>query len=291
MRRRHGGRRAFLAKFRRHLTRAARFLQETARRGGAGAVIIPTAPLLRSRTVNWLVLGSLACTLGVAAAAARPLARGTDAPPPFPDAVHVANGCHLSTLAYLARFARTFPHERGEPLIVAMRNADGATRPHTIALVSWRGQWWGRDEYFGVFPLDAAVAAASSRPRLIARAETALERHAHARLRDAQGVGAIAARGASLAQRLRDVTIAAALLPHPAAIFWVRSGAAELPLLLFRTSDGHIALYDPAHGTCWAESTMRDDARFVALAAERLGYRVASVRADVGGTTASASAE
>ena len=95
----------------------------------------------------------------VAAALAAPVARATarisnpsaalSRPPAYPDTAHVLNGCHLSTLRFLNRYLAEFPAERGETLVVSMRNADGSVQPHTIGLISWQGQAWCRDEYTG----------------------------------------------------------------------------------------------------------------------------------------------
>ena len=74
-------------------------------------------------------------------------------PPVFADAAHVANGCYISAVAYLAKFSTAFPAERGEPAAFVLPSAGGSNQPHTLAIVSWRGEWWARDEYFGVVPL------------------------------------------------------------------------------------------------------------------------------------------
>src|SRR5690349_17649388 len=62
------------------------------------------------------------------------------APPAFPDAQHVLNGCYISTLAYVTRFRAAFPSERAQPLTVELKQFHGR---HTIAVMTWRGAWWG----------------------------------------------------------------------------------------------------------------------------------------------------
>ncbi len=82
----------------------------------------------------------------------------------------MANGCYVSTIAFLARFQAEFPGERGVPLVMVRRNANTVRWSHTIALVSWRGEWWGRDEYYGVFALDREVGAYPDPDQLADRA-------------------------------------------------------------------------------------------------------------------------
>ncbi len=195
--------------------------------------------------------------------------------------MHVPNGCHLSTLAFLARYAAEYPNERGKPVVVAMRNADGRTRPHTLAVVSFRGVLWCRDEYFGVFPLDLRASAEPGLRRLVDRIEPRLEKHARLHLaRPAALQPIVAPRHLASAEALAFVRTAAAIMPVPARVFWIRSGADETPALMFRPSRGEIAVYLPAHGTCVAECDIPSDTRVVEMVAERLGYRDATVRAD-----------
>lgn len=202
-------------------------------------------------------------------------------PPHLPDAVHVPNGCHLSTLAFLARYQAEQPGERGRPVVVAMRNADGATRPHTLALITFRGELWCRDEYFGVFPLGLRADAEPAERRLVARIEPRLEQHARLHLARPGSLRPIAAPGSLPAQEaLAYVRSAATMLPHPARVFWIRSGTADVPALLFRPTPDEIAVYLPTHGTCVAECNIPDDVRVVELVAARLEYRDAVVRRD-----------
>lgn len=202
-------------------------------------------------------------------------------PPHFPDAVHVANGCHLSTLAFLARYTTEFPDERGKAVVVAMRNADGATRPHTLAVIGFRGDLWCRDEFFGVFPLDLRTAAEPELRRLVARIEPLLEKYARLHLARPASLRPVAApRHLPAAEALALVRTAATILPLPARLFWIRTDRTEMPALMFRPSPTEIAVYLPAHGTCVAECNITNDARVVEIVADRLGYRDALIRAD-----------
>lgn len=204
-------------------------------------------------------------------------AAGESAPPVYPDCEHFHNGCHISAVTYLARFEADFPEERGHPAITALPSANGITKPHTVALVSWRGEWWCRDEYFGVFRLHCP---SNKAPDL-----RGLERH----FQDNVSIVARSHRvrplnpdsTLSVEQRRRDTTHAAAKLPFPNTLFWVHQGETEVPLVLFRTGPGEVALYDPAHGTAVAKCTVTEDVRVAAAIAVRLGYRADGIRADI----------
>lgn len=201
------------------------------------------------------------------------------APPAYPDAAHVLNGCLLSTLRFLDRYQAEFPGERAQTLVVRMRNADGSTQAHTIALISWQGQAWCRDEYYGVFSLDCAADLHPDLDQFGARAERKLEQHAQLMVRTGQA----SARSEppahlSAEQGLQDVTTAARLIPYTSTIYWVRCGNRELPMVFFRPTGQRIAVYDPEHGTSTADCASTDDAKIVLLVASRLGYRADSVR-------------
>jgi len=204
---------------------------------------------------------------------------GAATPPDFPDGMHVENGCYLSTLVYLAKFIAAFPGEQAASVMVQPRNYD---EPHTIALVSWRGRWWGRDEYCGVFEVDAATHPATVTDSLTSAAEKALEKYS-ARLAKAGRV-AIAPptpNDLPLEKRAHEIAAARALLTCDSALFWVKTGGRELPFLFFHPAPGLIAVYDPVSGTATAESVMTNGARVVELVAAKLGYKVAAVRADL----------
>jgi hypothetical protein len=224
----------------------------------------------------------LALFLMITATVPLPAAHVSATPPPhYPDRTHVFNGCRLSALAYLAKFTAEFPSEHGQPLVLSMRNADGQVRPHTLAVITWQGEWWCRDEYFGVFPLKCAADGASNPEQLTAIAERMYERHAQDVLRqpNAQLPPTVPAQ-LSPAQRLRDVQNATALIPVPHMIYWIRDGRREVPVMFFRPSAGEIAVYDPSFGTGTARCANTDDAKIVAVVAQRLGYRADSVRAE-----------
>jgi hypothetical protein len=202
------------------------------------------------------------------------------APPAYPDKVHVSNGCHVSTLTYLTKFAAQFPAEKGEPLIIRMLNADGVRRLHTISLITWRGQLWCRDEYFGVFPLDCPVAARPDPEGLVRLAREALEGQAQLLIRTA-GVTLRPAPPAKMspAQRSAETAVVAGLVPL-AITYQVRSGNREFPLVFFHPARGQVAVYDPQHGTCVGECMVSNDDQFVSAVATKLGYRVDTVCVD-----------
>jgi hypothetical protein len=239
------------------------------------------------RASRGLRLGSLALVLTATftTPAARATTHSPDAsatPPAYPDSAHVLNGCRLSTLRFLSRLLSEFPQEQGEPLVITMRNAGGARSAHTIALFSWQGHAWCRDEYYGVFALDCPFEAHSNPDRLVARAEKRLEKHAQMLIRTAQ----VAPRSEppahlSAEQNLRDVTTAARIIPYATTIFWLRCDNREIPVAFFRPAGQEIAVYDPVHGTSSAECSCRDDAKVVSAVAAQLGYRVNGVRPDL----------
>lgn len=216
----------------------------------------------------------------VASSAAR--AAVVTPPPHYPDATHVYNGCHLSSLAYLAKFNAEFPAEQGRPLVVQLLNADGCTRSHTLTLLTWQGDWWIRDEYYGVFPLNCTVKAVSDLSQLQALAERVYARHVAeiSRRSDAPRPPEVPSR-LSVDQRLHDVKLAAGKIPMAHTIYWVRDGKREVPLVFFRPAPGQIAVYDPAFGTGVAKCSQPDDAKVVAAVASRMGYRADVVRADL----------
>jgi len=224
----------------------------------------------------------LAALVFAAAGSSQAAGPAVSAPPHFPDAVHVFNGCHLSTLAYLNRFTAEYPAEGGQPVVVQMRNADGTVRAHTMALVTWAGAWWIRDEYFGVFPLDQRVKGATDLAALTLRAERLYARHAQAALRAGTARPPEPPKQFSAAQRARDVAAAATLIPVAHILFWVTDGAREIPVLFFRPAPGVVAVYDPVHGTGVVECASRDDAKITTLIAGKLGYRVAGIRPEAG---------
>lgn len=132
-------------------------------------------------------------------------------PPEYRDSTHVPLGCYISTFVYLSRFLTEHPHEQGRPVTVNLPSFGGL---HTIAVVSWRGRWWGRDEYSGAFDLRCPVTASLPDGHLEANAEYFLRQLSawHAR------IGKIATAGRDPADisesaRREAVSTAARLLP------------------------------------------------------------------------------
>jgi hypothetical protein len=235
---------------------------------------LPGRYLLRASASIILTVNALFVTAAAAAESDRE-------PPYYPDAVHVFNGCHLSTLAYLARFTAEFPAEQGQPLVSMMDNADGSTKPHTVALISWRGWWWCRDEYFGVCPLGLRVSANYTSARILARAGPVLRKHFRARMSDPEALHPPIVPASLLTDlAAREVALAAQKIPLPNTIYWVNDGRHEVPLLFFRPARNTIAVYHPTFGTCAAECTASDDVGIVKSVAALFGYRVDSVRAE-----------
>lgn len=206
-------------------------------------------------------------------------------PPSYPDRAHVSNGCHLSTITYLARLKEQYPAESGEPLVIQVVNYDGSVTSHTIALLTWEGQMWCRDEYFGVFRLGCKVDARPSHDRLVAKAETMLKQHEQKMMREG-GVTPcpVPPSKMSAEQRTMEVRAMTQFIPFSTTVYWVHSGKCEVPLAFFRPAPGQVAVYDPQHGTCLGECSVKDDAKIVAAVAAKLGYQAAGLRADATNT-------
>ncbi len=197
------------------------------------------------------------------------------APPSFRDAVHVPRGCYISTMVFLARFHAEHPTERGEPLTLELASYDG---PHTVALISWRGMLWGRDEYCGVFPLHVAVVS-SSVVEIRRRAALALTRLSSQYLkRGLIDPATESERAMSPEARRAAVARAAALLPVRGEIWELRQGRERLPFLFFRPAAEQIAVYDPAYGTATAHCRACSPGLVVAAVLLRLGYGVPQER-------------
>lgn len=200
-------------------------------------------------------------------------------PPSYPDDAHVCNGCHISTMKYLARYLAQFPAEQGRPLVIEMVNGDRTRTMHTMALISWRGGAWCRDEYFGVFSLGCAFEAGADAEHLTARAESCYKSHSMEVIRST-GMPRRPGSPEEMSQdeRLQQVSLASRILPYPTTVYWLRSGREEFPVAFFRPSARQIGVYDPMHGTSVAECSIRDDAKVVSLVAARLGYSAGHVR-------------
>jgi hypothetical protein len=246
-----------------------RFLQNCAARFGWLALAFLNSAALLPSTVRAVTVDSDS-------------AQCLSAPPSYADPVHVSNGCHLSTIRYLARYRSDFPGERGEPLVINMMNADRTRKMHTMALISWRGRAWCRDEFFGVFALGCRYEAQQDPGRLAALAERSYNSHARKVIRNS-GMPSRPGptRDLTPEQRLRDVSLATQLIPYPSTIYWVRVGLEELPLAFFRPANRQIAVYDPLNGTSLAECSISDDAKVVSAVAAKLGYGTGGVRCNI----------
>ncbi len=238
----------------------------------------PTHTLAARTTSPRSPLGALLFAFVVTSSFARaelPEPVSASAPPSFPDTIHMENGCYLSALVYIAHFTAAFPKERAVPLTVRPRNFH---EPHTIALLSWNGRWWGRDEYCGVFEVRSAVGNGTVTASVRSTAEAALGFHSSQLARRGRvTIAPPTPPDLPLAHRARDVTVARMLLPIATEQYWIRSGGREIPLLFFRPTPDRVAVYDPQNGTATAETTVTDAAQIVALVAARLGYRCESV--------------
>ena len=222
-----------------------------------------------------------ATTLLIITAGLVPDLRAEVKPPVYRDAEHVSRGCLISTLGYLARFAAEHPHEKSCEIDVLRRGTQGVSEPHTLALVTWSGQWWLRDEYLGVLPLGLPAGEAVTAERLRDRSEAALERGAKNYLRLGSGLPwPEAPIEWFVDERRRELARARRLLPLPGTIFSIRTGTEDVAMLFFRPHEGRVALYDPVHGTATAQTAAQDDAKLVAAMARLLGYRVDTVRAE-----------
>jgi len=195
--------------------------------------------------------------------------------------VHVANGCFISSFVYLARFRAAYPAERAETAAVVLPNAGGSFKPHTVAIVSWRGTWWVRDEFYGLADLRSPSARPLDASLVASRADSTY------RARSARLVAAGQRREPDRAPagvdgsqwRLEQIQAAQRLLPVASEIIWIHSRSEALPFLFFRTSNsGSFAVYDPAIGTAQAVAEERDSYRIVAAVAERMGYPAADPR-------------
>lgn len=197
-------------------------------------------------------------------------------PPRFPDAIHVREGCFISSVAYLAKFEAEFPGEFGAPVAVHPRIYP---TPHTVALVTWAGEWWLRDEFVGVLRLNMPVVAREITVDVKDRAEKALDRRVRSlSAKDRAGILSPGLHERGAVDAAREVDAAEKLIPFAVERFHIMSGGRETPVLFFRPSPGKIAVYDARFGTAAAETAMADSAMIVGMVAEHLGYKAASVR-------------
>ena len=256
-----------------HSSSGAAIVQEC----GSVVVTFANGIVVDLQLVNQTAVASIAANLKFGSSALTP--------PSYPDAAHVPNGCHLSAIRYLSRYLSDFPGERGEPLVINMVNADRSRKMHTMALISWHGQAWCRDEYFGAFALGCPLVARPNLARLSARAEACYQEHARMLIHMAgMTQRREASEDLSSEDRFHEVTQAAWIIPFPTTIFWVRSGREEFPVAFFRPGGRQVAVYDPMNGTSVAKCSILDDAKVVSLVAARLGYRSDGVRREAFGS-------
>jgi hypothetical protein len=199
-------------------------------------------------------------------------------PPVYQDSDHVSQGCYISTVVYLAKFLAAFPGEFGSPVTI---HPKPYPTPHTIALVTWRNEWWLRDEFLGVIRLNLPVTTLEVTAHVTNHAEATLERRAlHLSQNVRARIASFGARNGGGVDAFREISQAAKLLPFTSELFRIESRGQKIPLLFFRPRPGYIAVYNPVFGTATAETEVTSSIKVVELVAERLGYPVASVRPD-----------
>jgi hypothetical protein len=220
----------------------------------------------------WLTLTALMSSHTLAAS---PVKSGIDSPPDFADSAHVFNGCHVSAVAYVLRFRAAFPQEKAHVFVLSAQNR---IEPHSLAVVSWRGAWWAREEMWGVFPLSCTVAKIRDPEQLERVADAVFARRWLADQKLGGRSKLTGPQPLSTPHRLSAVRLAATMLGCASQLCWIRSEGAEVPVLFFRPETGTIALYDPASGTASAECANTDTPAIVAAVAVRLGYAGATVR-------------
>ncbi len=205
-------------------------------------------------------------------------ARRVEGLPPadFVDEVHVPNGCYLSAVTFLRKFSAAYPAEHGR--VIGFTPA-GWSGGHFVAVVTWQGKWWVRDEYFGVFPANLAVGVQKEEEQFRQAVAASFNRYTQEYLKRGR-LPSIPwdPRKLTSAQRVQGVNAAAGILPFESELFWVKSGKTERPFLFFRPADGQIAVYEPSNGTALAHCRASDPALVVAAVASRLGFKVDTIR-------------
>ena len=196
-------------------------------------------------------------------------------PPDYPDQHHVTNGCYISAHGYIAKFKTAFPEEQAEPLTILPRRG-GLRKPHTVALISWRGRWWLRDENFGIKSVRLPVSPSITPERIADRVAGICGQDLMTLVQVNSGSSHVASEF-SLEQRLSDVHAAAAIIRGEAEVYLVHSGATRIPMLYFPLRPGVVAVYDPQYGTALATCNTTDGLKIVPLVAQTLGYLVTSI--------------
>jgi len=190
-------------------------------------------------------------------------------------------------MLYLRRFEAENPGERGIPLVVD--NYTGVTR-HTVAMVTWQGEWWCRDERLGVFALGLKVVDGGFPQGAERKVGRELSRRArqHYRGTDLTRL-ADEARNPTAERRAIDV-VAAAGMVEGSTICWVAEGKREVPVLFFRPAPSRIGVYDPAYGSAVADTSASNVEQIVLAVTKRLGYAAQGVRAVTGAAPIEAAA-
>lgn len=237
----------------------------------------PTASSLLPRSARrFISLGAILAALLLAPAGHAATRVSPCSPTDYPDTAHVPNGCYLSAITYLKKFSEAHPGEQTRVLGFAPRGWGGG---HFVTLITWHGEWWIRDEYFGIFPVGQQAAPAVNPAKLDQRAANTFDRQVTVR-RKAGQLPILPWLPGKLTEVQKTDSIAAAAnwLPFKTEQFRVKSATGEMNLLFFRPTPDRIAVYEPSHGTAVAVCAEADMAVIVAAVATRLGYTIASVR-------------
>ncbi len=187
-------------------------------------------PLLRLQRAQLLYL--LVLWMAQTGVSAAPAKEGS--PPWWPDKIYAANGCFLSASAYVARLVSTYPAAKASTQTVEIPSCRG----HTIAVVSWNGVKYGRDQYIGVFKIgdgdpQASFEAALRRWRQEKRTHPYPERRPH-----------------SMAERRAEVLLARSIMAFAKTeLLPVNTPTGVVTVLTWRTPTGELAIYEPTLGT------------------------------------------
>jgi hypothetical protein len=161
------------------------------------------------------------------------------APPWLPDSAYVANGCYISATAYVARLIQLDASWRGAPVQVTL--PDGSN--HTIARVLSPAGEYGRDQYIGVFAIEAGDVQASFTTALDAWKRSGGKHPYRHRM------------PGSTAQRKQEVQLAKELLPEDGSdVVSVKIPGGTAAILTWRTLQGELAIYEPSFGTALTQA-------------------------------------
>lgn len=189
-----------------------------------------SASLLRLRRSQFLSL----LVLWMAQAGASAAADWPDAPPWWPDQIYAANGCYLSASAYVARLASTYPAADATTYTVEIPSC----RKHTIAVVTWNGVKYGRDQYIGVFKIGDSDPQTSFVATL-RRWWQAKRTHRYPEKRPS-----------SIAERHAEVLLARQIMSFAKTeLVPVITPTGAVTILTWQTTTGELAIYEPMLGT------------------------------------------